>query len=142
MQKNNIRSLRNTLISIYNAIVRPYFDYCCEVWDLFAKVQSRRLQKLQNRAARINSRMSNDVDHSIALRVLGWEPLEVMRKKANAKMTYKTLNNIGPESLTKLFHCKNEMTKYNLRNISGNLCLPQPRTNSMKKKSWFEQACY
>ena len=24
---------KQTLISIYNAIVRPYFDYCCEVWD-------------------------------------------------------------------------------------------------------------
>ena len=22
---------KETLISIYNAIVRPYFDYCCEV---------------------------------------------------------------------------------------------------------------
>jgi hypothetical protein len=21
-----------TLLSVYNAIVRPYFDYCCEVW--------------------------------------------------------------------------------------------------------------
>jgi 5,10-methylene-tetrahydrofolate dehydrogenase/methenyl tetrahydrofolate cyclohydrolase len=26
---------RDTLISIYNAIVRPYFDYCSEVWDIF-----------------------------------------------------------------------------------------------------------
>ena len=76
--------------------------------------------------------MSNDVDHSVALYVLGREPLDIMRKKAKARMMYKTLNNIGPESLTKLFHCKNETTKYNLRNISGSLCLPQPRTNSMK----------
>ena len=82
--------------------------------------------------------MGNDVDHSIALRVLDWEPLDVMRKKAKARMTYKTLNNIGQESLTKLFHCKNEMTKYNLRNVSGNLCLPQPRTNSMKSSFMYD----
>ena len=25
---------RDTLISIYHAIVRPYFDYCSEVWDV------------------------------------------------------------------------------------------------------------
>ena len=85
---------RGTLISIYNAIVPPYFDYLCEVWDVFGEIQSKRLQKLQNRAARIISSMSNDVDHSVALHVLGWEPLHITRKKAKATIMYKTLNNI------------------------------------------------
>ena len=62
---------------------------------VLGEVQSRRLQKPQNRAARIISSMSNDVDHSVALRVLGWEPLDMMRKKPKARMMYKTLNNIG-----------------------------------------------
>ena len=84
--------------------------------------------------------MSNDVDHSVALHVLGWEPLDITRKKAKARMMYKTLNNIGLESLTKLFHCKNETTKYNLRNISGSLCVPQPRTNSMKNSFMYDVA--
>ena len=53
---------------------------------------------------------------------------------------YKTLKNIGPESLAKLFHCKNETTKYNLRNSSGDLCLPQPRTNSMKISFMYDRA--
>ena len=52
---------KQTLISIYNAIVRPYFDYCCEVWDVFGETQSKRLQKLQNRAARIILDASSDV---------------------------------------------------------------------------------
>ena len=42
---------KETLISIYTAIIRPHFDYCCEVWDVLGKTQSDRLQKLQNRAA-------------------------------------------------------------------------------------------
>ena len=25
---------RNTLVLIYNALVQPHFDYCCEVWDV------------------------------------------------------------------------------------------------------------
>ena len=25
------------LISIYNALVHPYFTYCCEVWDVFGE---------------------------------------------------------------------------------------------------------
>ncbi len=68
--------------------------------------------------------MSNDVDHSIALCALGWEPLDIMRKKAKARMMYKTLNKTGPESLTNLFCYKNEITDYKLRNISSGLCLP------------------
>ena len=65
--------LKKKHLSLYNAIVRPYFDYCSEVWDVFGEVQCKRLQKRQNRAARIISNMSNNVDHSIALRALDWE---------------------------------------------------------------------
>ena len=53
---------QDTIILIYNAIVRPYFDYCSEVWDVFGEAQSKRLQKLQNRAARIILNVSNDAD--------------------------------------------------------------------------------
>jgi hypothetical protein len=28
---------RDTLISIYNALIRPHFDYCSEVWDTWAQ---------------------------------------------------------------------------------------------------------
>ena len=77
---------QDTLILIYNAIVRPYFDYCSEVWDVFGAAQSKRLQKLQNRAARIILNVSNDVEHNIALHALGWEPLQMERKKAKQKL--------------------------------------------------------
>ena len=120
------------LLSVYNAIICPYFHYCCEVWNVFSETQSKRLQKLQNRAARIIMNMSNDTDHSVALKALGWKTLKVERKKVKAKMMYKLLNNMGPQSLTNLFTYKGETTSYNLRNISGTLCLPQPRTNNLK----------
>ena len=44
---------KKTLISLYNALIQPYFSYCCEVLDVFGETQSKRLQKLQNRAARV-----------------------------------------------------------------------------------------
>ena len=77
---------------------------------------------------------------SILIVVMLQKNKSMLQKKAKARMLYKTLNNIGPESLTKLFHCKNETTKYNLRNISGSLCLPQPRTNSMKNSFMYDGA--
>ena len=116
--------MRNrNIFLIYNAIVRPYFDYCCEVWDVFGETQSKRLQKLQNRAVRI---------------IL--EPLQTERKKAKPKVMYKVLNKMGPKSLTNLFSYKSEKTKYHLRDISSSLCLPKPRTNNMKKSFMFDGA--
>ena len=131
---------QDTLVLIYNAIVRPYFDYCCEVWDVFGETQSKRLQKLQNRAARIILNLSNDVHHTIALHALGWEPLQTERKKAKAKVMYKVLNKTGPKSLTNLFSYKGEKTNYHLRDISRSLCLPKPRTNNMKKSFMYDGA--
>ena len=53
-------------------------------------------------------------------------------------MMYKLLNNMGPQSLTNLFTYKGETTSYDLRNISGTLCLPLPRTNNPKKSSVYD----
>ena len=66
--------------------------------------------------------------------------LDIMRKKAKARMMYKTLNKIGPNSQTNLFTFKDVITNYSLRNISSCLCLPQPQTNSMKNSFMFDSA--
>jgi hypothetical protein len=110
------------------------------MWDVFGETQSKRLQKLQNRAAQIIMSMSNDIDHTIALQALGLEPLKSIREKAKAKLMYKILNKMGPESLTNLFTYKSEMTNYKLRDISSGLCLPQPRTNNMKNSFMYNGA--
>ena len=88
------------------------------MWDVVGETRSKRLQKLQNRAARIIMNMHNDIDYSSALHALGWEPLKLMRKKAKAKLMYKTLKKMGPESITNLFTYKSEVTDHKLRGIS------------------------
>ena len=48
---------------------------------------------------------------------------------------------MGPQSLTNSFTYKGETTSYcacNLRNISGTLCLLQPRTNNLKKSLVYD----
>jgi predicted dinucleotide-binding enzyme len=44
---------KSTLVKIYNAIVLSHFDYCSLVWDNCCDYLKNKLQKLQNRAARI-----------------------------------------------------------------------------------------
>ena len=47
---------------IYNALVEPHFDYCSIVLGNCGKTHSQKLQKLQNRAARIFTSSSHDAD--------------------------------------------------------------------------------
>ena len=140
-----IRRLRDffdivTLLSVYFALFQPHFDYCCEVWDVFGLCQVKRLQKLHNRSARVLNNMSNEVSLVVALNSLGWETLEAQRKKNKAKLMFKVLNNLEPQSLTDLFTNKRDITNYNLREVSYSLQLPQPRTNNLKTSFSYDGA--
>ena len=52
---------KETAVLIYNSLVRPWFDYCYVVWDNLPAKLAERLQKLQNRAARVITRESYEV---------------------------------------------------------------------------------
>ena len=72
--------------------------------NVLGETQSLRLQKLHNKAARITTHVPNEIDQQTVLNILGWEPLKQQRKKAKAKMMFKTLNNMGPNSLKKTIY--------------------------------------
>ena len=105
---------RDALISVYNALIRPHFDYCSEVWDTLGNVLSNRLQKLQNRAARVVLGMSNDIPGSEALDMLGWEPLETRRAKKKAVHMYKVLNDLTPRMSSHVLRYDTNPIKINL----------------------------
>ena len=44
---------RETLLTVYNSLIQPHFDYCSVLWVCCSKGLSQKLQKLQDRAARI-----------------------------------------------------------------------------------------
>ena len=70
----------NMLICAYNALVLPHFDYCCEVWDTINFTLCNRLQKLQNRAARIIvGRINEHGQSELALAELNWKTLSERR---------------------------------------------------------------
>lgn len=58
------------------------------MWGVFGETQAKRSQKLKNRAARIILNLNNNVDQRPALHALGWEPLQIERKKAKGKMMW------------------------------------------------------
>ena len=124
---------RDTLIPVYKALIRPYFDYCSEVWNTLGNGLSNRLQKLQNRAARVMI----PLDLKLALGMLGWESLETRRAKAKAVYMYKVLNGLAPKSLNDLFVSKSDITEYDPRGSYTSLQLPHPKTEKLKKSFSF-----
>ena len=49
---------KDVAIEIYNALISPHFDYCSLVWDCMRGYLSDKLQKLQNRATRVITKLS------------------------------------------------------------------------------------
>ena len=127
--------LTEKLSSIYNPLVRPHFDCCSEVWDTLGVGLSSRLQKLQNRAARIIMNLRYNTPGIEAINTLGWESLETGRSKSKVKQMYKVLNDLAPSSLAILFVRKRNITEHDLRGSSTSLQLLLPNTENLKKTS-------
>jgi hypothetical protein len=53
---------------------------------------------------------------------------------------FKTLNNMGPNSLQELFTFKTEILNHSLRDNSSSIRLPKPNTNNMKKRFMYDGA--
>ncbi len=116
------------MVLVYNALIQPYFHYCCEVWDTLGNGLNERLQKLQNRAARLIMNLNNEHGQSaLALKSLGWKLLEERRVEMKARMMYKTVNKLAPTRLCDLFQNVNETTDYNLRGSATRVHIPMPK---------------
>jgi hypothetical protein len=59
-----------TLLIAYKTLVQPYFDYCSQVWGGLGSTLSDKLQRLQNRAARIITKCGYDVRFNTAEKCL------------------------------------------------------------------------
>ena len=55
-------------------------------------------------------------------------------------MMFKTLNNMGPNSLKKLFIFEREILNHSLRGTSSSKRLPKPNTNDIKKSFMYDGA--
>ena len=94
---------QETLKTIYYSLVQPYFDYCDVVWGDRSKTRADKLQKLQNRAARIITRADYSIRSSDVLNSLEWSNLEERRKRHLLVTMFKIFNNDCPTYLRERF---------------------------------------
>ena len=109
---------RPTLVLIYNSLILPHFHYCTIVWDNLGKGLGQKLQRLQNRAARILTESDYNVRSSDILTLLNWSNLETRRTQQFKTVIYKSVNGMVPNYLSNKFSPISTVHAHNLR---GNL---------------------
>ena len=111
------------------------FDYCDVVWDNLDQGLATRIQKLQNRAARIITFQGYDVRSAQIRKQLNWEELASRRQRHLSLLMYDTVNGNIPSYLSDLFSnvCENNPYKSMLRNAEYNVVLDHvPKTEYYK----------
>ena len=129
-----------TLRSIFMSLVQPHFDYCNSVWGCCGKTLVSKLQKLQNRAARILTYSNYDANADNLIKKLGWIKLDSQRSIHKAVVVYKSLNGLTPDYLSSKFVDRSSVSNYSLRDTEGKLAIPQPHTNYMKNSFSYSGA--
>ena len=128
----------HTAIKIYKGLIEPHFDYCSVVWDGLSQQLSEKLQKLQNRAARVITKSSYNTNSNYLLNSLSWDNLSVRRTKQKANLMYKCVNKLAPNYLCNMFTPRT--LSFDLRDASQKLYLPKPRTDYLKRSFSYSGA--
>ena len=82
---------QSTLQLIFKTLVQPHLDYCSVAWGSCGITLSIKLQKLQNRAARVLTFSKYDADTEPLIETLGWKKLSVQRQIQTTNLVYKSL---------------------------------------------------
>ena len=110
------------------------------MWGNCNKGLSEKLQRLQNRAARILMSASYDSNLDDLFRALGWRRLHYQRLEQKSILMYKTLHGMTPDYLRSRFVYRDNARAYRLRNTENKLVLPQPRTDYLKRSFLYSGA--
>lgn len=129
-----------TLHLIDKALIQPHFDYCNVVCGSCGIKLADKLQKLQNRAARVLTFSSCDTDATHLFQNLNWKNLSTQRDIQKALMVFKSLNGLAPEYPSSRFIARSHTTSYTLRDSVNKLTIPQPLTNYLQNSFRFSGA--
>ena len=110
-------------------------------WGSCGKTLRDKLQRLQNRAARVRTNSNYDEGASILLNDLGWQDLESRLLILEAVMVYKSFNCPAPDYMSSKFILRSDLfNSYNLRDSENKLAVPLPRTNYYRNSFCYSEA--
>ena len=92
-----------TLLLIYQALIQPHFDYFNFVWGNCGITLQNKVQKLQNRAARVLTNSNYDADAGHLFELLRWKNPASQPQIQRAIMVYKSPHGLAPDYLCSKF---------------------------------------
>ncbi|KAI8499245.1 hypothetical protein Bbelb_230090 [Branchiostoma belcheri] len=102
-------------IAVVNALIIPHIDYCCSVWGNTTQNNIRRLQVVQNRAARLALGCDRDAHVDTMLKTLGWLTVRD-RIQQRSLVTFKRIMlTKQPKALYDKITFQSEIHKYSTR---------------------------
>ena len=104
----------------YQSYILPLIDYGSITWGSTSTANLGRLLKLQKRAVRIILNSDFDTSSASMFQELGWMPVESRINYNKAVLTYKALNNMRPDYITKLLTPMSQAHFRNLRSSENN----------------------
>lgn len=121
---------------VYKAFIRPTMEYCDTVWTGCGKTNGDALEKVQNRAARIVTKLQRSEE---ALKYLKWESLLYRRDKHVYNLVKRSLVGKTPQFLKHYFSF-NHSTVQRINRQSYQLRFPKVKTEC-GKKGFFYYGC-
>ena len=100
-----------------------------------------KLQKLQNRAARIVTNSPCDAHSESLMKELDWLTIEQLIDTETVKIVYKVHHNKAPEYVKEIFHRLSDTQSRELRNSKTDLYIPLLRTSLGQKSFAYRGVC-
>ena len=98
MMKHNLD--RNSLEKLYFGFIRPILEYGSVVWDNCTREQSDLIESVQYESARIVTGLRKGTSRDKLYGELGWDSLQIRRKKHKLILMFKALEGELPNYIT------------------------------------------
>ena len=137
-QINRIKHLldRNTLVNVINALVFSKLYYCSSVWSSTTKKNIKKLQNVQNFAARIITRSRKFDRITPVLKELKWLSVQSMLIYRDCVLVFKCLRGFAPDYLAKMFKKRSEIHNKDTRN-KNKMDIPRYRTAAGQRTFYY-----
>ena len=141
IQINRIKHLldKKTILLLINSFVFSRLYYCSTVWSNTSKRNIKKLQLVQNFAARIVLGLKKFDHISQGIRSLNWLPVNDKLYLNDAIMMFKCVNKLVPDYLTRKFTLRSQTHSRNTRQC-GQLNIPRCRTTTGQRSFTYRSA--
>lgn len=125
---------------VYNALIFPYFVYCCTVWGSCSSSNLTKLLRLQKRAGRIILGVDRNFPSVSLFMKLHWLPIFDLIKLRKLSIVHKIIQNKAPANITSLLTSSKSVTGRSTRSSETDFFAHKIRTSFGLKKFSYNSA--